>query len=120
MGKHVVGRAISIKLNGRLLEMVGSFKLNLGGDENERIEGNHTVKIKKKFVPAEIEGEAIKTKDLNLSELKATEDGIIEAIGGDGTVYVLRDVYAEGNFQIDTSENKFTYKFFSPYAAEEL
>lgn len=120
MGKHVVGAAVSLTINGKQLILTGSVKLNLGGEENERIEANRTVLVKKKWTSAEVEGEAIKTKDLNLTELKNTEDGTIEVIAGDKTTYVLRDVYAEGDFKLDTEENKFSYKFFSPYGAEEL
>ena len=120
MGKHVIGRAVSLKLDGEVIEMVGSFKLDVGGDQNEVIEGNRTIKFKKKFTPATIEGEALKNPDTKMSKLKSVEDGTIEAIAGDGTVYVLREVYPTGDFKLDTEESKFSYQFTSPHQAEEL
>ena len=56
MGKHVVGGAVSVTINGKQLILTGSVKLNLGGEENERIEANRTTLVKKKWTSAEVEG----------------------------------------------------------------
>lgn len=116
-----IGGTASFYVNGALVELAGSMKVDVGGIIRTPVVGpsGPTGNFTEKWEAPEMEMECLDNPSLSLTALRATTNASVQLALRNGKTYILRGAFQVDKIILDAAAGTFPFKL-SGVACEEI